>query len=697
VGDIDGDGLPDVIAAGAKAEGDGLYWYRYPGWSKHEIVEPGVTGFTTDMQVGDVDGDGDLDIIVPQGINVGGSVWWYENPRPDGDPAEDEWVEHSVGTATAHDVEVGDINGDGRLDVVVRAGDTTLFLQGEGETWTRAVVSTRPDEGLALGDLDGDGHSDIVLGTHWLENPLPGGDPAEDEWTEYPIDPERIDPDREPQFSVHLTDLDGDGRLDVICGESESEGYLSWYRGPANPQAGPWVEHVVDEGPDYMHGITTADVDLDGKPDLLSAEMNRPADPPYEVSVYFNDGDGLAWTKHVMATTGSHNIRVTDIGNDGDMDIVGANWFGDAPLEMWRNDLFASWERHVIDRDKPWTSTFVRMGDLDGDGHTDIATGGWWYRNPGTPGEVWTRRAFGDPMNNVAILHDFDGDGDLDVFGTQGDRELDNHELAWAQNDGSGEFTVHTNIESGDGGGFLQGVAVHEPTSGGPTGLALSWHEHGSDLELVEVPVQPVADHWPWSAISSVSEGEALSSADLNDDGAPDLMLGPTWLRNDGGSWSEHAVATNFPDPDRHELVDLNGDGRLDVVLGEEAVPETGRVSWFAQPEDPSRQWTEHVISDSLMGGGMSLDVGDMDLDGDPDVVVGEHHHSSSREPELRVVILENADGLGGSWREDVVYQGDEHHVGTRLVDIEDDGDLDIVSIGWTHDRVLLYENPARP
>jgi hypothetical protein len=50
-------------------------------------------------------------------------------------------------------------------------------------------------------------------------------------------------------------------------------------------------------------------------------------------------------------------------------------------------------------------------------------------------------------------------------------------------------------------------------------------------------------------------------------------------------------------------------------------------------------------------------------------------------------------DGSGSVWKEHVVHVGDEHHNGAHVADIDGDGDLDIVSIGWTHGRVVLYEN----
>lgn len=105
-GDVDGDGYPDLLAASA-AEG-GLYWYRYPKWTKHRIAEG---SFTTDMAVADVDADGHLDVIIP---NRAGLIW-YRNPRAKGgDPATGAWeaINISPDGANMHDVEVGDLNGD---------------------------------------------------------------------------------------------------------------------------------------------------------------------------------------------------------------------------------------------------------------------------------------------------------------------------------------------------------------------------------------------------------------------------------------------------------------------------------------------------------------------------------------------------------------------------------------------------------
>lgn len=461
LGDIDGDGQLDAVAA--SAAGGGIWWYEYPSWTKHAITTSGT--FTTDMQVGDVDGDGDLDVIIPTGRYWGDHLWWYENPLPGNDPRTTPWKAWDIGAAGAHDLEVGDVDGDGRLDVLARNSDTTLFLQRGSPPrtpldWLPVKLNHRPSQGSSLGDIDGDGDLDVAINGYWLENPLPGGNIATT-WPEWPVAPSWP-----TQAGVHVADVDGDGRADIVLSPAESpNGKLSWFSS-SNPRGGAWTEHVVESSISYVHTMKTADLDLDGRLDIVTAEMHQAPDPD-EVSVYLNGGGGQ-WSKMVLATTGSHNIRVGDIDGDGDIDVFGANWSSSAPngapIEMWRNDLdpgrtLDRWQRHVIDSSRPWQAVFITTADLDGDGLKDVVAGGWWYRNPGSPGGAWQRSALGSPLANMAAVFDFDSDGDLDVLGTQGQGASRNSSFAWARNDGHGNFTVLTNVQSGQG-DFLQGVTV---------------------------------------------------------------------------------------------------------------------------------------------------------------------------------------------------------------------------------------------
>lgn len=88
------------------------------------------------------------------------------------------------------------------------------------------------------------------------------------------------------------------------------------------------------------------------------------------------------------------------------------------------------------------------------------------------------------------------------------------------------------------------------------------------------------------------------------------------------------------------------------------------------------------------------LDVTDFDGDGDLDIVVGEHY---LKNPETaRLILFEDVDGRGSNWREHMLHIGDEHHDGAIAVDIDGDRDLDVVSIGWGQRTVLLFENLGR-
>jgi hypothetical protein len=202
---------------------------------------------------------------------------------------------------------------------------------------------------------------------------------------------------------------------------------------------------------------------------------------------------GLHWTQQVFGTTGAHNLRVADIGNDGDWDVYGTRWSSDepggAPIGFWENlsgpppPSLDKWEVHLIDGAMPWTPLMVTAGDVDGDHKLDLIAGGWWYKNPGSIEGVWERHPIGGTLNNMAWVYDFDGDGDLDIFGTDGTPYGGN--MRWAQNNGSGVFTVFTNLDVGHN-TFFQGNIGGAFVSGLPYQVIMQWE----DGELGTSPVE---------------------------------------------------------------------------------------------------------------------------------------------------------------------------------------------------------------
>jgi hypothetical protein len=329
IADIDGDGFPDVVIGGRAGP---LVWYRYPDWTKAVIADGGYR--TVDGEAGDMDGDGDLDIVL-------GGLIWYENPRPQADPAKGPWKAHLVADHATHDLELADLDKDGRLEIVTRdqsefgakAGDKIyLWRRDKDGMWVHGIIECPHGEGLALGDMDRDGDLDVVIGGVWFEN---AGSVLERNW------PAHRFCDWRPNATVQVADIDGDGRPDVVLSPSELAGSayrLSWFQAPVDPRQGSWTEHVIADPIEcVVHGLAAADFNGDGAVDVAMSQMHQGKDP-HEVVVFLNRNGGIAWTKQVLSTKGSHYIRAGDIGSDGDMDLIGANWSGPyQPVELWEN------------------------------------------------------------------------------------------------------------------------------------------------------------------------------------------------------------------------------------------------------------------------------------------------------------------------------------------------------------------------
>ena len=329
-GDFNRDGRLDIAIAGSKGR---LVWYANPGWARVRVAESGWK--TVGGAVGDLDGDGDPDLMP-------GAQVWFENPLPNGDPARDPWPVHSISDITSHDAALADLDGDGRLDVVARdqsgfnhkQGDRIhLWRQAGPDRWEHHTIACPHGEGLALADLDADGDTDIVIGGRWFENP---GQVAAD-W------PEHITTTRWTwaDTKVSVGDINGDGRPDIVLAPAEYKDQtyrLAWYEAPENARASDWAERVVVPSIEaVVHGLQVADMDGDGRLDIVSARMHQGA-APREVAVFFNEGLGRQWSKHVVATTGSHDIQVADFDGDDRPDILGANHAGaHQPIELWLN------------------------------------------------------------------------------------------------------------------------------------------------------------------------------------------------------------------------------------------------------------------------------------------------------------------------------------------------------------------------
>ncbi|MCA9668820.1 MAG: VCBS repeat-containing protein [Myxococcales bacterium] len=349
--DLDGDGYVDIgVFEGGKHAGGRVTfaWFRSPTnpasgtWQRHDFTLPSpMRPFIGAARFGDMDGDGDYDLVVSMDNHSGATksayIYWLENPRPQS-PATSSWTVHKIaGPLTVHhinDMQLADMDGDNKLDVVVRSLDVNqlrIYFTNSKTSFTEKIIDATPygatGEGFALGNLDRAGQRDIAICGHWLQAPA---DPRTQSYTAHVVDAQY--PTINANVKQAIGDLNGDGRADIVI--SPAEGYrnggnhvLAWYEGPANPaSASSWTRHVIASNKNGMHTIALADMDGDGDLDVVAGIAWSMWGQQQSITIYFNQGQasgnfGNAQT--VSSSRGLYSGVVRDLGKDGDLDLIG--------------------------------------------------------------------------------------------------------------------------------------------------------------------------------------------------------------------------------------------------------------------------------------------------------------------------------------------------------------------------------------
>ena len=695
VGDIDGDALPDLIVGGMPDEP--LTWYRYPDWTR-TIIAVAATQFTTDGSLGDVDGDGDLDIVVPDG-NSDDNLIWFENPRSGRDPANGSlWRRHVIGSigSWGKDVELADFDSDGRLDVATRSPKRAMiFFQSSPTSWQRTEFGklNLGSEGMTGGDIDGDGQTDLVLRGVWLRNPGAASARSISNWIQYAIG------DAPAEFKALITDLNGDGIADVLYSSSEGTADIVWWTSADGDPTGAWKSHTILADMEKVHTLEAADMDLDGDIDVVLGQMHTSAKG--EIMILHNvGGDGARWTKQVVGRGGLHNGVVADIGNDGDYDIYGANWTGNPPLRIWENHLetkgpLERWTyRQITNRH---TRTFgLDFGDMDSDGRADIVSGEFWYRNPGGDllGE-WAQAAFPTGMH-VFLVTDSDDDGRADAIAQKDDGEIG---IYWVkhQSGDTGWDTVRIGgVPRASHALGAQGYARVSMLDGKGSAILIS---SGDGIYTFRVPPNPQGGNWPRTRISPRPSDEGLAVGDIDGDGLPDVAAttgnakGVEWYQNPGdgsADWPAYTIGS-FADAVFPDRVGL-GDLNGDGRLDIVATEENGGENDAETYwwEQPPDTYSVPWQARRITSWATTNSLDVADMDGDGVLDVVLAEHRG----QMRLSVWRN-DGRG-QFTESRIGAGMESHLGGRAVDLSGDGDLDIVSIAWDDfAKVHLWRNDA--
>jgi len=703
LGDVDGDGDLDAFVANG-------------GQANKVWLNDGSGGFTDSGQnlgsnasyhvaLGDVDGDGDLDAYVAN-TNEGNRVWFNNGSGIFSDSGQ------ALGVAASAYVSLGDLDGDGDLDAYVanmHAHPDKVWLNNGSGTFSAAAQNIGPNNTVCavLGDVDGDGDLDaLTTCTDETHNELWLNDGA-GTFTSAALPAGSTDDHR-----AALGDLDGDGDLDaVFANGGGNDVWLNygWDYGDLPSAYGNTL--LANSGARHSMVNTGAvilgasvDHESDGQ---VSTDAGKATNSGDDNTAGTDDEDGVVvignWDNGTNG--GSVNVNVTggsgylsawiDWNQDNDFNDAGEQIFNMQTVTAGVNTLsfdvpagtfvpggsYNKFSRFRLDNDNSVTLTLT--GDAangEVEDHYLAITAIPFQVSSTVPTQNAITLApegkisvtFNDAVNGATL-------NDATSFVVTGNQRGP-YEGSFS---GGGTSTITFNPDSSFHAGEVITVTLTSDIQS-TSGSALN-----SVVAQFTVRAPEVAGSFGSQQLISASADSAtcVHAADLDGDGDIDVLSASimdnkiAWYEN-GNSWTETVITTSAAGPRSAYAADLDGDGDMDLLSASLA---DNKIAWYENTDGQGSYGSQQVLSTTVLQA-LTVHAADLDGDGDFDVITGSNLKHED------IVWFEN-NGAGGFSTAQVVYSNAQGVKSVYSADLDNDGDLDVLSATWGDDTIAWYAN----
>ena len=462
LGDLDGDGDQDVLAASYYFEESKTTWFENldgsGNFSGEKLISDELNGAEA-ITVVDVDGDNSLDVVVASLFD--NRVSWFRNDGQASFSVPHQVLSDASGSAS---VSPADFDGDGDLDLLVASNNDDEVswyenLNGNGVFSKERVISqrVRSVQTAIAADLDGDGDMDVVSASYednkiaWYENE----DGAGTFGSQQVVSRQTVG-----AIDVHAADFDNDGDLDLVTA-SARDSIIAWYENE-DGQGDFGRIKILTRNAISAEWVTSADLDGDNDLDILSASYGDGRVAWYENT---NGQGDFASAKTLTTGEGSTAVEAGDLDGDGDLDLVVTEYGAGRIVWLEQTTPLTFGAPQLIGLGIVRVEA-LQLADMDGNGSLDILTASddfvirYERRNDGSYEGQFVTSGNVERVFELAVA-DIDGDGDQDLLSAAA---YGTSNIAWYENQSSaGDFDGDTVVDAADIALLCAAIGQEEP------------------------------------------------------------------------------------------------------------------------------------------------------------------------------------------------------------------------------------------